>query len=271
MTRHPYFEIHSFADPQTPFTGNPAGVCLMDAFPADRVLAGIAASNNLSETAFAVPLDEADSWHLRWFTPSVEVDLCGHATFAAGAVLLENGAVRGDTARFMTRSGALSVRRADRGYAMDLPEIGFRPGRKSPAIEAALGLETAPAAVFDIDRIHGAGYQMWVMADEADVRLAQPDHGQLRRLDTNIILTAPGRTCDFVSRFFAPASGVDEDPVTGSAHCSLAPYWAARLGKDRLSASQIGPRPGVLDVEPSGGRVTLYGHAPRYLDGSITV
>lgn len=272
MPSYPYFEIHSFAEPDRPFTGNPAGVCLMEAFPAREVLAGIAASNNLSETAFLVPHgEEEDCWSLRWFTRTIEVDLCGHATFAAGAVLLAGGSVRGDRAKFDTKSGRLAVKRAETGYAMDLPQIGCRPGQASAALEAALGIETAPVEVHDIERLHRAGYQMWVMADEADVQLAQPDHSQLRRLDTNVILTAPGRECDFVSRFFAPASGVDEDPVTGSAHCTLAPYWAERLGKTRLSARQIGPRPGALEVEPRHGRVTLYGHAPVYLEGSISV
>lgn len=270
MTHCPYFEIHSFAIPGQDFTGNPAGVCLMEDFPSDRVLAGIAASNNLSETAFLVPRSQ-DVWHLRWFTPAIEVDLCGHATLAAGAVVFSEGLVAGETAAFDTRSGQLKVRRDGHGFAMDLPAIGIKPAVASPALAAALGLETRPQAVFNVDRIHGAAYQMWVMADEADVKLAEPDHGQLRKLDTNIILTAPGREVDFVSRFFAPASGVDEDPVTGSAHCSLAPYWADRLGKPRLSARQIGPRPGALEVEDKGGRVALYGDAPRFLSGEITL
>ena len=267
-----YFEIHSFADPGRPHSGNPAGVVLMDNFLSDSELLGIANSNNLSETAFIVPRGE-DCWHLRWFTPTVEVDLCGHATFAAGAVVLEEGLVKGRTAAFDTRSGRLAVSRDNKGdgYAMDLPIIAFEPTAKSAAIEAALGVETSPQAVFDVTQIHGARYQMWVMADEAAVRLAEPDHGRLRTLETNIILTAPGDKTDFVSRFFAPTSGVDEDPVTGSAHCTLAPYWGERLDKMRLSARQIGPRPGALDVAPKGGRVTLYGHAPRYLDGRITV
>lgn len=269
MTTLPYFEIHSFADPEVPFTGNPAGVCLMEAFPEDAVLAGIAASNNLSETAFVVARGE-DVWDLRWFTPTVEVDLCGHATFAAGAVLFESGAVAGDTARFETRSGRLAVSRDGGGFAMDLPAVGFRAGEARAEIGAALGLARGSAAgVFEVERIHGARYEMWVVEDEAAVRAAQPDHGRLRQLETNIILTAAGQSADFVSRFFAPTSGVDEDPVTGSAHCTLAPYWAERLGKARLTARQIGPRPGRLEVEPKDGRVALFGHAPRFLEGEI--
>jgi PhzF family phenazine biosynthesis protein len=266
----PYFEIHSFADPKRPHSGNPAGVVLMDRFASDSELLGIANSNNLSETAFLVPRSE-DVWDLRWFTPAIEVDLCGHATFAAGAVVLEEGLVKGRAAQFDTRSGRLSVSRDSKGdgYAMDLPAVGYTAAKVTPALEEALGLGASPDAVFDVTRIHGAHYQMWVLPDEAAIREARPDHGALRALDTNIILTSPGDRTDFVSRFFAPASGVDEDPVTGSAHCTLAPYWADRLDKVRLSARQIGPRPGALDVATKGERVTLYGHAPRYLEGRI--
>ncbi len=268
MPSIPYFEIHAFADPDQAFSGNPAGVCLMEVFPDNGVLQGIAASNNLSETVFLVPAGE-DCWQLRWFTPTVEVDLCGHATLAAGAVVLENALVAQGIARFETRSGRLEVQRDSAAFAMDLPLIGFRPARRDDAIEAALGIETGPVEVMSVNRIHAADYQMWVMADEAAVRLAKPDLGWLRQLETNIILTAPGSRSDFVSRFFAPASGVDEDPVTGSAHCTLAPYWAGKLGKTRLTACQIGPRPGTLEVETKGERVALYGHAPRYLEGRI--
>lgn len=270
MPRLPYFEIHAFSDPAMPFSGNPAGVCLMEDFPSDKALLGIAASNNLSETAFVVPTGE-DTWHLRWFTPAVEVDLCGHATLSAGAVLFGEKAVKGESAKFDTRSGRLEVSQDGERFAMDLPAIGYRPGHPSDALQAAIGLEAAPDEVYEIDRIHGAGYQMWVMPHEGLVSTALPDHGLLRRYNTNIILTAPGRTTDFVSRFFAPASGVDEDPVTGSAHCTLTPYWAERLGKSGLIARQIGQRPGALEVEHKGERVALHGHAPRYLEGSILV
>ena len=271
MVRIPYSEIHSFAAPGEPFTGNPAGVCRLERFPGDAVMRGIAASNALSETAFVVPRGD-DVWDLRWFTPTVEVDLCGHATFAAGAVLFESGQVAGDTVGFDTRSGRLEVARDESGFAMDLPAIGFKPGRHAPALEAALGLQGSPEAVLDVNRIHGAGYQMWVLSDASLVRSAEPDHGLLKKLNTNVILTAPGGAdLDFVSRFFAPASGVDEDPVTGSAHCTLAPYWAERLGKSRMKARQIGPRPGALEVETREERVTLYGHAPHFLSGEIVL
>jgi PhzF family phenazine biosynthesis protein len=270
MSTIPYFELHSFADPAKAFSGNPAGVCLMETFADDATLLGIAGSNNLSETAFIIPTG-TDVWDLRWLTPTVEVDLCGHATFAAGAVVLENGMVAGECAQFDTRSGRLEVARdkTGAGYAMDLPAIGYNAATALPELQSALGLSQTPNCVVDIDRIHGARYQMWVVEDEAIVRDLAPDHSALKKLDTNIIITAPGLAVDFVSRFFAPASGVDEDPVTGSAHCSLAPYWTKRLGKSRLSARQIGPRPGSLEVEYKGERVALYGHAPRYLEGQI--
>jgi len=272
MTSLPYFEIHSFADPARAFSGNPAGVCLMERFPDDTVLLGIASSNNLSETAFIVKTGD-DLWDLRWFTPTLEVELCGHATFAAGAVVLENALVTGEHANFDTKSGRLVVSRDTRsgGYAMDLPAIGYHPAKINTDIQAALGLDKNPQTVVDIDRIHGAHYQMWVVSDEATVQNLKPDHSALKRLDTNIIITAKGNDVDFVSRFFGPASGVDEDPVTGSAHCTLAPYWAEQLSKPRLSARQIGHRPGMLEAEPKDGRVTLYGHAPRYLDGQIRI
>lgn len=266
--RIPYYELHAFSE--GPFTGNPAGVCLLEAFPEDAVLRGIAASNNLSETAFLVRKpDETDAWSLRWFTPAVEVDLCGHATFAPGALLFELGMVAGGAAHFDTRSGRLMVRAASGGrYEMDLPEVGFAPAPAHPAAVAALGAG-APVEAYDVKRVHGAGYQMLVFSGEAVIAGLKPDHGALRSANVNVIATAPGDSADFVSRFFAPASGVDEDPVTGSAHCTLAPYWAKRLGRARLSARQIGPRPGALEVETRSGRVLLSGRAARWVDGVI--
>lgn len=269
MPTLPYYEIHSFADPDRPLSGNPAGVCLMEAFPDDATLLGIAESNNLSETAFLVLAGE-DRWSLRWFTPALEVELCGHATLAAGAVVLEQGLAKSGRAVFDTRSGALEVTQDGAGLAMDLPHVGFKPADPDPRMHMALELENPPVSVQDIVRIHGAHYQMWVLGSEREVTACRPDHGQLKALKTNVIITAPGDSVDFVSRFFGPASGVDEDPVTGSAHCSLAPYWADALGRPRLTARQIGPRPGALEVEPRGDRVFLYGIAPAYLEGRIT-
>ncbi|HAQ36661.1 MAG: phenazine biosynthesis protein PhzF [Maricaulis sp.] len=271
MVTLPYAELHAFADGDLPFTGNPAGVCLLETWPDNRTLLGIALSNNLSETAFLVPkTDEADAWELRWFTPTVEVDLCGHATFASGAWLHARGAVNGDEARFDTRSGRLTVRRDGDLFAMDLPKVSFETGQSNPLIEEALG-GGKPDAIFDVKRIHGADYKLVIYPDEGIVARLRPDHATLAVANTNTIVTAPGDRTDFVSRFFAPASGVTEDPVTGSAHCTLAPYWGERLGKSRMTARQIGPRSGALEVEPKGERVTLIGRATPYLDGQLTL
>lgn len=226
MISLPYSELHAFPDGDAPHTGNPAGVMVLTAPMSDADRLGMASSNNLSETAFLEASDQADLWRLRWFTPGVEVDLCGHATMASAVWLFEEGHVAGETARFDTRSGVLSVSRAGPGrYAMDLPVIGYT--QTDPAAEAVAALGAgAPQAAFDIERVHGARYQMLVYADEAAVAGLRPDIGALKAAGINVVATAPGTSADVVSRFFAPASGVDEDPVTGSAHATLAPYWA---------------------------------------------
>lgn len=268
MTPIPYAELHVFPDGDTPFTGNPAGVCLMGEYLPDRTLRGIAQSNNLSETAFLVP-NGKDRWDLRWFTPSIEVDLCGHATFASGALLFERNLVKGNQATFLTRSGELKVtREGDGKYAMDLPKVDYKPGEADPIVVEALGVGR-PLETLDISRVHGANYQMMVFENEAVIAGMRPDHGLLASAFTNVIVTARGKSADFVSRFFAPTSGVAEDPVTGSAHCTLAPYWSEKLERLRLSARQIGPRPGALHVEPSGDRVILSGQAAVFVDGEI--
>jgi PhzF family phenazine biosynthesis protein len=264
----PYAELHVFPDGDTPFTGNPAGVCLMGEFRPDSILRGIAQSNNLSETAFLIP-NGKDRWDLRWFTPSIEVDLCGHATFASGALLFERGLVSGQDAVFSTRSGELRVSRDGNGqFAMDLPRVDYKPGEPDPIVVEALGAG-APLESLDIIRVHGADYQMMVFEDEATIAQMRPEHGLLASAFTNVIVTAKGKSADFVSRFFAPASGVTEDPVTGSAHCTLAPYWVEKLQRPRLTARQIGPRPGALEVEPSGDRVILSGRAAVFMAGEI--
>lgn len=270
MTPIPYAEIHAFSDGETPFTGNPAGVCLLENYPADDVLLGIASSNNLSETAFLVP-QGGGRWHLRWFTPTVEVALCGHATFASGAWLFEKGLVPGETAVFESLSGDLTVRTAGKDrFAMDLPAIPFSPAEANPVVVEALGAGD-PLETVNINRVHGADYQMMVFADEKTIADMRPDQSLLMSAFTNVIATARGTSADFVSRFFAPASGVAEDPVTGSAHCTLAPYWTGKLQRPRLSARQIGPRPGALIVEPAGDRVLLTGRATCFLEGEIRI
>jgi len=268
MNRIPYAELHAFADGDAPFTGNPAGVCLLERYPRDDVLLGIASSNNLSETAFLVS-QGGDRWHLRWFTPTVEVALCGHATFASGAWAFEKGRVAGDTAVFETKSGDLSVRQAGKNrFLMDLPVIPFSPADPNPIVVEALSAGD-PVETMNVNRVHGADYQMMVFADEKTILDMSPDKSLLKSAFTNVIVTARSTSSDFVSRFFAPASGVAEDPVTGSAHCTLAPYWCGKLERPELSARQIGPRPGALEVKLAGDRVLLTGRATCYLEGEI--
>lgn len=269
MTPLAYSELHAFPDGAAPHTGNPAGVCQMDAFLADEDLLGIAQSNNLSETAYLTPGPERDLWNLRWFTPACEVDLCGHATLAAGACLFEDGRVAGNAARFDTRSGRLEVRREGAGrYAVNFPAVPPRPGEAAPGVIDALG--ALPRDVFEIDPIHGSRYQMMVFDGETDIAGIQPDFSALKRTGVNVLATARGDSADVVSRFFCPGAGIDEDPVTGSAHCTLAPFWAERLGRAEMSARQIGPRPGALVMRSEAeGRVSLIGAAKRYLDGVI--
>lgn len=271
MTEIAYSERHAFPDGDAPHSGNPAGVARLIAPLPDADLLGIARSNNLSETAYLLAKSEPDLWDLRWFTPECEVDLCGHATLAAAAVLFDAGAVTGGEARFDTRSGRLTVTQLEAGrLAMNFPEVAFRLGEADPAAVAAVG--AAPVEAFEIDPIHGARYQMFVFHSESEIAALQPDFAAIKRSGVNLIATAAGTSADFVSRFFAPVAGVDEDPVTGSAHCTLAPFWADRLNRTHLTARQIGPRPGALEVEATrSGRVTLIGAARAYLDGVIQV
>lgn len=271
MARIEYSERHAFPDGDAAHTGNPAGVARLTSPLSDADLLGLAQSNNLSETAYLLTGAATDLWDLRWFTPECEVDLCGHATLAAAAVLFDAGAVEGAEARFDTRSGRLSVTRLDDGrLCMDFPEVPFQPGRADPAAVGAVGAE--PEEAFEVERVHGSRYQMFVYPSEAEIAALAPDFAAIKRAGVNLIVTAPGRSADFVSRFFAPVAGVNEDPVTGSAHCTLAPFWAERLGRTRLNARQIGPRPGALAVEAAGGgRVRLIGAARRYLEGVIEI
>ena len=229
----------------------------------------LAAELNLSETAFLVRQEAG--WHLRWFTPGHEVDLCGHATLASAVWLFETGHVKGSGAHFRTLSGELIVSREGDQYVMDFPEVAHKRGVPDPQIVEALG-GGDPEDVFEVDRIHGSNYQMLVYSDESTIAGLDPDFGKLAASQTNVIVTAEGQTADFVSRFFAPCAGILEDPVTGSAHCTLTPYWADKLCKREMTARQIGPRPGALKVRTgAGGRVELIGTARRFLDGTIQI
>ncbi len=244
------------------FAGNPAAVVPLAEWLADEVLQAIAAENNLSETAFFVP--QGAGFHLRWFTPAVEVDLCGHATLASAYVIRRFLAPGDAPVRFDSRSGPLSVEVSGDNFVLDLPA---RPGREAAVpsvLEAALGVR--PQALIK------ATDWMAVLTDEAAVRACTPDMAALAALDCRgVIVTAAGDGCDFVSRFFGPRVGVPEDPVTGSAHCTLVPYWAARLGRRQLHARQVSARGGVLECEDRGERVGIGGRAACYLRGRISL
>ncbi len=259
----PIYQIDAFT--KAPFGGNPAAVCPLEDWLADDVLQAIALENNLSETAFFVA--EGDEYALRWFTPAVEVDLCGHATLATGHVILNHLNSEAKKAVFQTRSGELQVFRDGDGLAMDFPVLA--PGlsiEPSPALISAMGV--MPLECYPIREMHGAPYLLLVFESEAQVAELSP---RFASLGANVIVTAPGDEVDFVSRFFAPMSGIDEDPVTGSAHCTLAPYWAERLGKGQLTARQISARGGDVGCKLDGDRVILSGHCAFYMQGQIEV
>ena len=255
----PIFQIDAFAG--RVFAGNPAAVCPLESWLPDATLQAIAAENNLSETAFFVP--QGEDFGLRWFTPATEVDLCGHATLASAALILGRLAPKRTSVRFHTRGGILEVARAGDMLEMDFPALPALRAAADANVTAALGAE--PLELWHAERDF-----MAVFATEAEIRALAPDQAALRTLARpGMIVTAPGEDVDFVSRFFAPALGVPEDPVTGSAHCTLAPYWAARLGKTVLTARQVSARGGEIGCEFKGARVVLRGRATFYLEGKI--
>ena len=263
MIRIPLYQVDAFVT-DGPFTGNPAAVCPLDAWLPDGVMQAIAAENNLSETAFFVP--EGDGYRLRWFTPTVEVDLRGHATLASGFVVLGWLAPGRTSITFQTeKAGELTVARDGELLALDLPARPAALCPMSDAVAAALGKR--PTALL------AARDYLAVYDSPDDIAALSPDFTAVAALDRfAVIVTAPGSGgIDFVSRFFAPARGVPEDPVTGSAHCTLVPYWAERLGKTRLEARQLSRRGGALSCALLGGRATLAGRAVLYLDGTITI
>ena len=247
-----------------PFTGNPAAVCLLPDFPSATWMQSLAAELRLSETAFLVR--RADGFALRWFTPAVEVDLCGHATLASAHFLWQEGELEaGAEARFHTRSGPLSARLEDGWIELDFPSEAPTPCDPPSGLEAALGFE--PVFVGWNGR-----YFLLEAVDEEEVRELRPDFGLLESAtDKGLIVTARSRSPqrDFVSRFFAPGLGVAEDPVTGSAHCCLGPFWGERLGKSRLVGHQVSARGGVVRVGLAGPRVRLAGRAVTVLRGDL--
>jgi len=255
------FQVDAFT--AQPFAGNPAAVCLLDQAAGAWWMQACAAEMNLSETAFLHPRP-AGAYDLRWFTPAVEVDLCGHATLASAHVLWETGALPAEAvARFHTRSGVLSAVRRDGWIEMDFPAMPAEPVSAPPDLLEALGTDAVPVSRNQLD-------YLVELASEAEVRALQPDLAKLARVPVRgVIVTARSAEYDFVSRFFAPACGIAEDPVTGSAHCCLGPYWAARLGRTRLTAFQASRRGGVVRVALAGGRVLLAGQAVTVFRGEL--
>lgn len=249
------------------FGGNPAGVCLLpDDWPQDAEwMQKVANEMNLSETAFLQRVE--DGYQLRWFTPKAEVDLCGHATLASAHILWEFGQIPGDAqARFHTRSGLLSARRQGDWIEMDFPAKPEEAVEALPELSEALGVQPVYTGKNQFD-------YLVVVASEAEVRKAQPDFGRLEQLTMRgIMLTARSETAeyDFISRFFAPAVGIDEDPVTGSAHCCLGPYWGKRLAKDELVAYQASRRGGVMRIRLAGERVRLLGQAVTIFSADLS-
>jgi PhzF family phenazine biosynthesis protein len=259
--RLPIYQVDAFAERL--FAGNPAAVVPLESWLPDATLQAIAAENNLSETAFFVR--HGDEYKLRWFTPVLEVDLCGHATLASAYVIFRFIAPERRSVAFETlKAGTLIVTRHGDELAMDFPAWKPQPAEAPSGLVVALGRNPT--------ELLASRDWFAVFEKAADVAAIKPDFAALRRLDRAVIVTAPGSGgVDFVSRFFAPGAGIDEDPVTGSAHCQLIPYWAERLGKRRLNARQISPRGGGLSCAIEGDRVTIAGRAQLYLEGTIEV
>jgi PhzF family phenazine biosynthesis protein len=260
--RTPIFQIDAFTTRR--FAGNPAAVMPMDSFPADAVLQAIAAENNLSETAFLVA--EGADYRLRWFTPNIEVPLCGHATLASAALVMERLEPGRSSVVFHTASGPLTVNRSDAGYVMNFPARPCELVSTPPELAEALGV--VPVEVFS-----NAFNYLALLDSVQALRDLAPDMAALARMDRpGVIVTAPGdATYDFVSRYFAPAKGIPEDPVTGAAHCMLAPYWAKRLGKTEFRAFQASRRGGEIVCRLAGDRVELEGSCVFYLEGMVEI
>ena len=258
MTTIPFFQVDAFAE--RPLTGNPAAVMPLERWLDDALLQAIAAENNLSETAFTVPSDRDDAdFDLRWFTPAAEVEMCGHATIASGHILMT-----GSSVRFSTKSGPMTVSRRD-----DLLELDMRAATLNevhePNLCAALGLADSPVWLAD-------GYNdaaIVEVADEAAVLATRPDFGALKQIHRMPVVTARGQSQSVVSRVFVPYLGIDEDPVTGSAHAALVPYWTERLGRTEFTALQASARTGVLNCRREGDRAVLGGHCQTVIVGQF--
>ena len=264
MTRSKLFQVDAFTSEV--FGGNPAAVVPLGAWLPDSVMQAIAAENNLAETAFFVP-EPKGGYGLRWFTPTQEVPLCGHATLASAFVVFTEINPALSTAEFRTQSGTLTVTRAGDRLQMDFPRHAFTDTEAPPALLS--GLRSPPREVYFVSE--NPNYYA-VYDTEAEVRAITPDFASLCRLESlGVVVTAPSTDCDFVSRYFAPNLGIPEDPVTGSTHCALAPYWAERIGKTDLFAKQVSTRGGELFCTVTDQRVRISGQAVTYLRGEIGV
>jgi len=258
----PIYQADAFTDKL--FGGNPAAICPLDEWLPDETMQKIAVENNLAETAFFVKNDTG--YKLRWFTPEYEIDLCGHATLASAHILFTELGHAGDTINFETiKAGTLTVKKDGDKYTMDFPS------RPAIHIEPPIGLIEALGEKRPLEVLRSRDYFL-VYESEKDITDISPDFYALSKMDTvGVIITSKGKNVDFVSRFFAPGAGIPEDPVTGSAHCNLIPYWAAKLGKNKLHAYQLSARKGELWCELKGDRVLMSGKAVTYLKGEIFV
>ena len=258
----PIYQADAFTDQL--FGGNPAAICPLQEWLPEEVMQNIAVENNLAETAFFVKNETG--YKLRWFTPEFEIDLCGHATLASAHILFTQLGYNEDTIHFETvKAGLLSVKKDGEKYTMDFPS------RPPIHIEVPVGLAEALSEKQPLEVLRSRDYFL-VYESESDIRDISPDFFVLSKMDTvGVIVTAPGDNSDFVSRFFAPGAGIPEDPVTGSAHCNLIPYWAEKLGKNELHAYQLSSRKGELWCELQGDRVLMSGKAVTYMKGEIFI
>lgn len=254
----PIYQVDAFAS--RAFEGNPAAICPLESWLPDATMQALAMENNLAETAYFVKT--GDRYHLRWFTPAIEIDLCGHATLASAWLILNRLEPQRNEVRFDTKSGELVVTRDGERLSMDFPARPPQPVQQWPKLAAAVGGKPR--------EILAARDYLLVYETGQEVLDLRPDFNTLLDSDRLVIVTGPGSDgIDFVSRFFAPSAGINEDPVTGSAHCTLIPYWAERLGKTELRARQVSQRGGDLWCRHLGERVTMAGHAVLVLEGKV--
>jgi PhzF family phenazine biosynthesis protein len=262
MSQFPLYQLDAFTS--GPFTGNPAAVCVLNEWLPDDIMQKTALENNLSETAFIVP--SGNEWLIRWFTPLTEVDLCGHATLASSYVVMNILQPGRDTVAFETlRMGILKVRKNGDMFELDFPADTLHKCTLPGLIKESMGKDP-------LESFMGRSDYLLVYRTERDILDLSPDFGKLKKADgRGVIATSPGSDTDFVSRFFAPQAGIDEDPVTGSAHTTLTPFWSDRLGKKTLKARQLSRRGGYLECTITGDRTLIAGHALLYLKGEISI